>query len=343
MTSAVLGAAGFLGVNLVDALIAAGERPVCVRRARTNVLALRQRKVPMVHADLDQPEQLAGALTGCETVFHLAGHYPKHSLDREGAIATGRRQLSHVLDAAAKAGVKRLIYVSSTATVAPAPGGASDERHVFAEAPRWGTYHELKWVMEARALAERRLEVLVACPSACLGPWDMRVGTSALMVALALGLDPPHPDGFVSWVDARDVALALVRLAAHPEPPRRVILSAGTLKLQELLGSLAQRYGVAPPSPPLSAAEAIAFADQEEERSVQTRQRARLSREIADLIVHGVALDASLARRTLSFAPRPLEQTLDDFDAWARRARILPPLEPKEPQWTRQPTSTHAS
>jgi len=342
VTVAVLGAAGFLGVNLVDALLAHGEHPRCVRRQRTNVLALRQRKVTMVTADLDRRDEVHEALLGAGTVFHLAGHYPRHCLDPARSLETGLRQLSNVLDAAAAARVKRLVYVSSTATVAPAAGRPSNEHDVFTDEPRHGLYHALKWRMEALALAERRLEVVVACPAACLGPHDLRVGTSALLVALARGLDPPHPDGLVSWVDARDVALALVRLGTGGAPPKRVILSAGTTRLHALMIALARRYGVAAPSPALPAARAIALADAEEARARVDGDRARLSREIADLIVHGVELDATLARTTLGLGFRPLETTLDAFDAWARRVGTLPP-HPKGAPWTHPTVSTHAS
>lgn len=331
MKPVVLGAAGFLGLNLVDALLAEGIEPTAGRRKRTNVLALRQRKVPMVQTDLDDPGSLEAAFAGADTVFHLAGHYPRLSLDPDGARETGLRQLNHVLDAAATAGVRRVVYVSSTATVAPSPTGApSTEAHVFADAPRFGTYHALKWHMEQRALAEDRLEVVVACPSACLGPWDLRVGTSALIVATARGLDVPHPDGVVSWVDARDVGLGLVRLGQHPSPARRVLLSAGGMRLQELLEQLTRRYRVAPPSKPMSADAARAFCDAEEHRAQAEGGRPALARELADLIIHGVPLDAALARRTLGLSFRSLSVTLDAFDDWARRVRILPSSSPEE-------------
>ncbi len=349
MSSFVLGAAGFLGVNLVDALLARGEVPRCGRRARTNILTLKKKKVPLVQADLDAPEQLASAFAGVETVYHLAGHYPRYSHGKAAAIALGTKQLSNVFDAAVAAGVRRVVYVSSTATVAPAtaaatagalagapadavapsaerpaPGRASTEADVFPAPPGFGTYHDLKWAMEAAALAESRLEVLVACPSACLGPWDLRVGTSALVVATAHGLDPAHPDGVVSWVDARDVAEGLVRLAAAPRPPRRVLLSAGSTRLQALLERLSSRYGVPVPCPPLSDADALALADAEEAKALAGGDRPRLSREIADLIIHGVPIDAALSREALALRYRPLDETLDAFDAWARRLRLIP-------------------
>jgi dihydroflavonol-4-reductase len=328
--SLVLGAAGFLGLNLVDALIANGQTPRCGRRARTNVLALRQRKAPLMQADFDAPETLEDAMRDVDTVFHLAGHYPRLSVEGPKERAIGLTRLERVLDAAAKAKVRRLIYVSSTATVAPRTDGApSTEREVFDAAPDWGTYHDLKWHLEARARAERRFEVVVACPGACLGPWDLRVGTSAMLVGLGRGLAVPHPDGWVSWVDVRDVAVGLVALATLAEPPPRVLLSAASVRLQHLLELAAARYGVTV-SAPLSNEAARRLADEEEHRAASGGPRPALARELVDLIVHGPRIDAGLSRTALGLTYRPLDQTLHDFDEWARRVRFLPPKSPKE-------------
>jgi nucleoside-diphosphate-sugar epimerase len=229
--------------------------------------------------------------------------------------------------------VRRVIYVSSTATVAPPPPGEdlADERHRFAAAPGLGTYHDLKWAMEALADDETRLELVTVCPGACLGPWDLRVGTSALIVATARGLDPPHPDGTIALVDARDVAEALVRLARHPAPPRRLLLAAGNHRLHPLLEALARRYGRPPPRPALAAADAIALADAEEARVRGTRARPALFREIVDLVVHGTAISSRLAETTLGIRWRPLAETLDAYDSWARRMRILPAPQAEAP------------
>jgi dihydroflavonol-4-reductase len=323
MTTLVLGAGGFLGLNVVDALLARGEVPLCGRRRRSNVLALRARKAPLVMADLDQPAELEAAMSGCETVIHAAGHYPRLSVDREGTLATGLRQMRSVLDAAARMRVRRLVYLSSAATAAPAPSGASDERSVYRERPGFGAYHDLKWEMERLALAEDRFETIVACPGACLGPWDWRVGTSALLVALASGLNPPHPDGVINPVDARDVAEAAVLLTALRSPPRRILLAAADLRLHALLVSLARRYRVAPPAAPLADAEAVRLADVEEARVARQGGRPALSREIADLVIHGVPLDTGLAR-SFGIRFRPLEETLAAADEFARRMRFIP-------------------
>ena len=325
----VLGGAGFLGLHLIRRLQLAGITPRVVRRRRSNVLGLRKLHVPMVVADLDDAPSLLAAMSGQRTVFHLAGHYPKDSRTPEATLERGTRQMKTVLDSAAAAGVEHLIYVSSTATVAPAVSGPSTEHDLFPTAPAFGCYHRLKWEMEALALAERRFRVSVACPSACLGPGDLKVGTSALLVALARGLQPRCPDGFLSWVDVRDVAEGVYRQSVHPTPVPRVIFSAGNARLSSLMEMLGARYGV-PGATILSPAEAVELADAEEELATLGHHRAWLSREIVDLLIHSVPLSGEFATEALGLGYRPLQETLDDFDQWARRLEVIPPAVTKE-------------
>lgn len=319
----VLGANGYLGLHVVDALRAHGVEPRCGRRARANVLGLLSRKSRMVQVDLDAPDTLDAAMSGCRTVVHVAGHYPRHSLRREETLALGERQAHAVVDAARRAGVRRLVYVSSTATVAPSDGPSS-ERHTWPGPPPLGVYHALKHRMEAIFMAAGDLDVRVALPSGCVGPGDLRMGTSALLVALARGIDPPHADGLVSLVDPRDAAAGIALLALRDDAPRRVILSASTWPLHGLLVHVADHYGVAPPSPALPAAAALALAEEAEREAERTRTRARMSREIVELTVYGVPLDASLSTAALGVTYRPFAATLADFDSWATRLGFLP-------------------
>ncbi|MFO0749703.1 MAG: NAD-dependent epimerase/dehydratase family protein [Myxococcota bacterium] len=323
--SLVLGAAGFLGLNLVDALLADGQTPRCAHRARTNTIPLRRRGVPRVSADCADVAQLTDACRDVDVVYHLAGHYPRDGRTPAATRERAVRELDNVLDAAARSGVRRVVYVSSTATVARRDDGRpSSESDVFAALPGLGAYHDAKWAMEARAAAEDRLEVVVACPGACIGPWDLRIGTSALVIATARGDDPPHPDGVVSLVDARDVARLLVVLGAAATPPRRVLIASRTVGLHALLGELAHHFGVRPPRAPLAPDAAIAFADAEEARVAGTPARALLAREIVDLVLHGAAIDARLAGGLLPGGFTPFADTLAEVTRFARRMRFIP-------------------
>ena len=329
MRIVVLGASGFIGLNVADALVARGHTPLCAHRLRTNVIPLRRRGLPMVVADIARGSSFLAALAGADVVVHAAGHYPRDSLNRIETLTRAHREMRHVLDTCALAHVRRLVYVSSTATIAPRPGGdRSDERDVYPCAPGLGTYHDAKWIMESMALDERRFEVTVVCPGACLGPWDLRVGTSSLLVAAAHGRIPPHPDGPISLVDVRDVGRAVAVLVEGATPPARVILAAHDARLHPFLETLALRYGTPPPPPPIDDAVAVAFADSEERRVAGTTERPQLHREIVDLVVNGVRLDARLGEG-LAGGWTPLADTLDAYDAWARRLGIIPPRAPE--------------
>ncbi len=324
MHTVVLGATGFLGLNIVDAMMDAGLTPVCARRRRSNTIALRRRKLPLVEADLDDTDILTAALEGAECVVHSAGHYPRHSQEPEASMALALRQMQNVLDAAAAAGVQRLIYVSSTATVRASKEGGANEFNVFGSTPGFGLYHDLKWEMEALALAEQRLRVVVTCPGACVGAGDLRLGTSALLVAAAHGRCPALPEGLLNPVHAGDVGRAVVKLATLVDPPRRTLLVAGNHPLHSTLNEFAERFGAPPIPEPITACDALRAADLEERRVHGTTERATLVRELVDLIIHSHPIDASSSAARLGIEFTPLGAALDDFVEWAHRFRILP-------------------
>ena len=120
-------------------------------------------------------------------------------------------------------------------------------------------------------------------------------------------------------------------------PPGRVILSGGSHRFHPLLRELASRYHAPLPSPARPPHVAQQLAYDEELAATAAGRRPMLSREIVDLVIHGAALDTSLAERTLGMKWSPLEQTLDRFDTWARRLGLLPRQSPPLPYST-EPT-----
>lgn len=326
MRPVVLGASGFLGLNIVDAFVANGVAPIALHRRASTPLPLRRRGASPISTDLQDVNRLAGTLAGTDVVVHAAAHYPKTSLDRNASVTRALVELEPVLEACARARVHRLVFLSSTATAAPRSAGPSDENDRFEAMPAFGTYHDVKWALERRLDAEDRFEVVTLCPGACIGPWDLRVGTSVLVVAAARGLLPALPDGVVNVVDARDVGAAVVRVAMHEAPPRRLLLSQASYRLHELLSMLTQRYGTPSPAPPIPTWVAQEVADQAEREAEQTGGRAVPARELIDLIAHGVPVSADLARTSLDLTFRSLAASLDAFDAWARRFGLIPSL-----------------
>ncbi|MBX9585115.1 MAG: NAD-dependent epimerase/dehydratase family protein [Gemmataceae bacterium] len=125
--SLVTGGAGFIGSHLCEALAAAG-RPVRVfddfSTGRRDNLAHIRPAPEVVEGTLTDPAAVARAVAGCEVVYHLGAlasvaHSVEDPLRNHAVNSTGTL---HVLDAARKAGVRRVVYAGS----ASAYGGADD-------------------------------------------------------------------------------------------------------------------------------------------------------------------------------------------------------------------------
>lgn len=149
---AVTGAGGFLGGRLVGGLADAGMPTRALVRAPVSWLrSLDQRTV-----DLTEPVELvAEALEGCSTLVHLAGHNEVVAArEPDRALSESVIAARHAAEAAAAAGVRRVVFVSTIHVygtklepgavvdeeVAPAPRGAYAiarlaAEHVIAAAP----------------------------------------------------------------------------------------------------------------------------------------------------------------------------------------------------------------
>jgi len=322
----VIGGTGFLGLALIDALIDAGVEVTVTRRRHSITLFAGRRGVKWLEADLDQPESVAQVVRGFEHIFLTGGYYPRYSTDREASIARGVAQIRAAAEAVHAEGA-RLIYTSSIATLAPRTDGlASSEQDIPADAPPESVYRAVKWSMEREL--ERHvsagLDAVTLLPGGCLGPGDARMGTGGLLVGTVRSMLPWMIDGRVHVVDVRDVAQAQLRAALEAEPGARYVLSGHDRRLSQLLEEVAQRYGGSPPPERLDAEAARTRADAEELAAEPKKQRVPMPRELVDIIAWGIPLTSARAASELGFAPRPLNETLDDAYAWFQRMKYVP-------------------
>jgi nucleoside-diphosphate-sugar epimerase len=112
---AVTGATGFLGRYIVDALLARGAHVVGVVRNPDRVPELAAKGVELRKADLAEPDRLAAGFASADAVVSNAALFSLGNqswADHERANVEGTR---NVMTACAKAGVKRVVHVSSVA------------------------------------------------------------------------------------------------------------------------------------------------------------------------------------------------------------------------------------
>jgi dihydroflavonol-4-reductase len=313
----VTGATGFIGRTLVARLLEDG-RAVRVLQRRT--AADLDARVEVVLGDVTDPASLERASAGASSVFNLAGIVSHLESERAHMEAVNVGGVEHVLAAAKAAGVKRVVHVSSVASVgmAESPDAPLDEDSPYPERARQYAYAATKRRGEevAMAAAEAGQDVVVACPAFVIGAGDVnRISTfvaeqylrGALRVVTAGGL---------SYVDVRDVVDGLVRIEHGGESGRRYILGTldGNLSHQQFFDLLGDVSGKRRLTLPLPASMLVPGA--------------KLARALhIPLPVHPDELDSSRwywytttqrAVNELGYSPRPVREAVESTVAYLR-------------------------
>lgn len=322
----VIGGTGFVGLNIVDALLAEGTTVRVTRRKNSITAYVRRRHVPLVQASLDDERSLCEAMEDVDVVYLAGAYYPRYSTDRAGSIARGVAQMRAACRAARSTGV-RLVYTSSLGALGAARHGQlADERDIPAAIPTDSVYRATKWAMERELERhlEEGLDAVTLLPGACIGPLDVRVGTSGVLLGAVLGTLPFWVEGIVNAVDVGDVALAHLAAARLGASGERFCLGGTSIALGELLGRIVARYGGRLPQEPLPIAEGRRLADAAEREAEVSRGRVAFPRELVDLVAAGQRVSSAHAEQRLGTTFRPLTETLDRAWAWFVRHQYLP-------------------
>lgn len=224
-TLLVTGASGFLGRHVLQALPAHGAlRALALVRNAAAWRALdwteKLEGVERLSGSVLEPDAWSGdpRLHSVRTILHLAA-VVKHT--RRGAEDVERTNVLGTLAMVrlAAALCARLIFVSTSGTVAcfRTAGRAADEDAPYCDdvVARWPYYRsKIRAEREARRLAdELGVELTIVRPPIVLGPGDHRFRSTANLLRVLRGRLPVVVRGGIAFVDVRDVAGALLRLA----------------------------------------------------------------------------------------------------------------------------------
>ncbi len=247
----VTGATGFVGSAVARALLRAGHRVRALARPKSDRRNLAGLTVEIAEGSLEDAPSLARAVAGCRYLFHAAADYRLFVPDPAamfGANVDGTRAL---MQAALAAGVERIVYTSSVATLGLVPEGAADEEAPSRAEDMIGPYKRSKFEAEAvvRGLvAERGLPAVVVNPSTPVGPRDLRpTPTGRVILAAARGRMPGFVDTGLNIVHVDDVAAGHLAAAARGRIGERYILGGENLPLAEILAEAARAAGRRPP------------------------------------------------------------------------------------------------
>jgi dihydroflavonol-4-reductase len=257
MNCFVTGASGFIGANLVHALVERGHRVKALLRPGSDARGLRDVAFERVDGDLGDPARLQAAMQGCDWCFHVAASYHLWLPDYRPMYAANVDGTRNVIEAAASAGCTRVVYTSTVGCIGlpkTVDGDTipTDETTPVSEAQMSNHYKRSKWQAEQVALrmAGQGRPVVVVNPTAPVGPLDVKpTPTGQVIVDFLNRAMPAYLDTGLNFVHVCDVALGHILAAEKGRVGERYILgnAEGNLTLKEAFALLQQLTGVPAP------------------------------------------------------------------------------------------------
>ncbi|BBZ25590.1 NAD-dependent epimerase/dehydratase family protein [Mycolicibacter hiberniae] len=253
MRALVTGGTGFVGSNLVAALLRRGIEVRVLRRSSSPLAALAGLDCETRVGDVnDGVDALTEAMADCDWVFHTAAisDYWRYRTQTRlyRTNVDGTRDMAA---AAARAEVKRFVFTSSLAALGvPERGRHLVESDEFNIRPRQFPYGHSKHLAEAelgKAVAAG-LPAVIVNPSVVIGPRDVHRIASAMLVQAQQGRLWFAAPGGTNFVSVDDVVAGHIAAAEHGQIGQRYILGGENLLFREVFGAANELFGRRPPS-----------------------------------------------------------------------------------------------
>jgi dihydroflavonol-4-reductase len=241
------GGTGFVGGAVARKLVAAGHHVRALVRRGSNTRQLQDLPLEQIEGDLLDATSLEQATRGCDWVFHVAALYSFWGYPWETFYQTNVEGTRRMLQAAGDAGVSRIVYTSSIATLGLNPDKTpADENTPVSMADMIGSYKRSKFMAEevARDFAKAGLPVVIVNPSAPVGVGDHKpTQTGKVIVDFLNGRMPAYVDTGLNLVDVEDVALGHLLAAEKGKTGECYILGGENITLKQMLDQLAEISG----------------------------------------------------------------------------------------------------
>jgi len=266
------------------------------------------RRIPQLVADLRETPR---------TVFHVAGinatcPYDAALMDRINIEGT-----RSVVVAAAQAGVRRIVYTSSAATIGESAGTVGTEQTLHT-----GTflspYARSKYLAEVAAFREADnwgVDLVSVNPSSVQGP-GRATGSAEILIRILGAKRPVLVDANISIVDIEDCTEGHIAAAAHGLPGSRYLLSAEPITVADAVAVASSAIGrhLKPRWVPSGIVRAVGMPLAWAAHMV--KPDAGICPSLVRTLLHGHQFDTSKARSELGVVFRPAQDTLGATARW---------------------------
>src|SRR5262252_2783561 len=318
----VTGGTGFVGANVIRALLSSGHEVRALIRTGSNLKNLENLPIERVGGDLSNKTILRDAMGDCDALAHVAAHYSLWRADADSLYRANVEGTANVLEAAADAGVARVVYTSSVAALGvPAPGLIADESLQTTVDELVSEYKKSKFLAEQEALrrAAAGQHIVVVNPSTPIGPYDLKPTPTGEIVLRFLNRQmPAYVDTGLNLIDVEDVAQGHILALERGRPGERYILGNKNVTLKEMLDMLAAVTGLKAPTIRVPHLIPLAAAYLDEGILSRLGKRPTVSIYSVKMSRKAMYYDSSKAVRELGLPQSPVEGALEKAVRWFR-------------------------
>jgi dihydroflavonol-4-reductase len=320
MTTLVTGASGFVGSHVARQLVSAGQSVRVLVRRGSNLAALGGLHLECFEGDLRDTSSLERAMLGVRRVYHVAADYRLWTPRPEEIYETNVEGTRRLLAAAKNAGVERIVYTSTVATIAvPRHGTLPNEDTRATVDEMIGHYKRSKFLAEQVAVeaAAAGVPVVIVNPTAPVGPWDWKpTPTGRIILDFLKGKMPAYVDTGLNVAAVEDIAAGHLLAAEKGRIGERYILGARNMTLKQILDALSAITGRPAPRVRLPHAIALAAGYADELFSRLAGREPQIPVEGVKMSRHRMFVESDKAARELGYKPTSVEAALERAVRW---------------------------
>jgi len=324
----VTGATGFVGAAVARALIARGERVALLARPSSQRGNIEGLDAEVVTGDLLDAVSLRAAMRGVDKLYHVAADYRFWAPKPQEIVDANRIGTGNIMSEALRAGVSRIVYCSSVATLKlNSEGRPVDETSPASPNQAIGAYKKSKTIAERlveKMVAEQQLPAVIVNPSTPIGPRDIKpTPTGRVIVEAAKGKMPAYVDTGLNLVHVDDVAAGHIAAMDKGRIGERYILGGQDTPLGQMLAEIAALVGGRPPLAKLPRAPLFPLAYAAEAVAQITRREPFITADALRMAKYRMYFSSAKAERELGYRARPYGEALADAVAWFREKGMI--------------------
>jgi dihydroflavonol-4-reductase len=319
----VTGATGFVGSHVARILADQGADLRLLLRSTSNPKNIEGVRADRVVGDLRDSASLEKAISGCDTVFHVAADYRLWIHDPDQMYRSNVEGTRAILEAARKDGVRRVVYTSSVATMGFTENSTpADENSPVSLDHMIGHYKRSKFMAEqvASEAGKSGMDVVIVNPTTPVGERDIKpTPTGRIIVDFLKRKFPAYVDTGLNLVDVTECARGHVAALEKGRSGERYILGGENLTLKQILDKLSAITGL--PSPHVRVPYVLALATGVVDEIVTGRILRREPRATIDAVRMGrkkMWVSSAKAERELGWKIVPVEEALRRAADWFR-------------------------